>query len=1101
MSYVHLHCHTHYSLLDGANRIKPLVEKAKELKMPALAITDHGNMYGAIEFYSACKSAGIKPIIGMEAYMAPGDRRDKDAKGISEAAYHLTLLAKNHTGYRNLIKLSSEGFLSGFYYRPRIDRELLLAHKEGLIVLSGCAAGEFCTAIQEGKLEDATEIAEWYAKHFGEDYYMEIQNNGYDGQLRCFDYIRATGQGLGLPVVATSDTHYLCKEDAAAHDILLCINTGAKRRDTDRMRYEPKEYYLRAPAEMDKLFDPAEIHESVAISEKCDLEIDFKTRHFPPFIPPRGLTNDEYLRELCENGIAERYSGVVDQSVRVRLDLELSIIAKMGFSGYFLVVADFVRFAREKKIPVSARGSACGSLVSYVLGLSIVDPLRFGLLFERFLDPSRSEPPDIDIDFCSEQREAVLDYVRSKYGQDNVAAIITFSTLAARAAIRDVGRVLDIPIPTVNKVVKLIPDEFRVTIADAITKSTELRELMAQDDSVRELIQYAQKLEGTNRNVGTHAAGIVITDKPLTEYIPLAVNDGQITTQWTMGDLEKIGLLKMDFLGLRNLTVLAKTLKLIGKPIDIDNLPIDDPAVYEMISRGETQGIFQLDTDSARAIVTKMKPDQFNDIIAIAALNRPATLSQGMVDEYISVKHGEKEAEYAHPDMKQFLDSTYGVMVYQEQVMQILHAVGGIDLTQAYTCIKAISKKFPDKVQKFYSQFVDGAVARGLSVEKARQIFGLIQAFGGYGFNKSHSCAYAMIAYQTAWLKVHYPAEFMAALLDTEIETADKLAEHLEDCRRMGIQVVPPDVNHPATAFSVHEGKIVCPLTIVANVSARGAEAIRANAPFFGLCDFCERIPAGNINSKGIECLIKAGAFDSLGGTRAQYMDNLPQAVKGGERVRKDKQRGQRSLLPVSMGDPPSKVAEWPYLEKLANEKFALGFYLSGSPFAVYGEELTQYCTHTIKELEKVPGGTEVIVSGIIGGVKYNSTRFATKRNNMRMAKFSFEDQTGSVPCVIFPDDLFDQSEIVIDDHICFLIGKVDHTYEDTGLCVSRVVPIKQAARHFSRAVVVRLPKSSCFSGDIKHRIAAAKAKHPGLDVRLEAETYDGSRLLLWSKS
>lgn len=1098
MSYVHLHCHTHYSLLDGANRIKPLVAKAKELKMPALAITDHGNLYGAIEFYSACKDAGIKPIIGYEAYIAPGSRFTRDSGGISEAAYHLTLLAKNHAGYKNLIKLASLAFTEGFYYRPRIDKEALLAHKEGLIVLSGCASSEFCQLIQGGKLEEATEIAEWYAKHFGEDYYMEIMNNGYQGQLECFDYIRATGQGLGLPVVATSDTHYLCKEDAAAHDVLLCINTGARKFDTERMRYEPQEYYLRTPAEMQNLFDPAEVDESVRISEKCNLEIDFKTRHFPPYIPPRELTNEQYLRELCETGIVQRLGDSVPKTYRDRLEHELAIINKMGFAGYFLVVADFVQFARDNSIPVSARGSAAGSLVSYVLGLSNVDPIRFGLLFERFLDPSRSEPPDIDIDFCSEKRELVLQYVREKYGADRVAPIITFSTLAARAAIRDVGRVLEVDIPTVNRVIKLVPDEFRVTIQDAIDKSSELRDLMASNDQVRDLIQTAQKLEGTNRNVGTHAAGIVITDKPLTEYIPLAVNDGQVTTQWTMGDLEKIGLLKMDFLGLRNLTVLAKTLKLIGKPIDIDRLPLDDPEVYAMISRGETQGIFQLDTDSARAIVTKMKPDQFNDIIAVAALNRPATLSEGMVDQYIAVKHGEKQIEYAHPGMAQYLDYTYGVMVYQEQVMQVLHVIGGIDLTQAYTCIKAISKKFPDKVAKFYGQFVDGAVARGLTVEKAREIFGLIQAFAGYGFNKSHSCAYAMIAYQTAWLKVHYPAEFMAALLDTEIDVADKLAEHLEDCRRMGIQVIPPDINHPETEFSVLDGKIVCPLTIVRSVSANGAAAIKAGAPYEGLFDFCERIHGGAVNAKGVECLIKAGAFDSLHPNRAKYLDILPQAIREGERTRKTRSRGQKVMVPMGGGDPESNVQEWPLLEKLAHEKFALGFYLSGNPFSVY--DLGQYCTHSIKELKDVPGGTEVVVGGMIGGVKYNSTRFATKRNNMRMAKFSFEDKTGSVPCVMFPDDLYDQSEIVVDDHICYLIGKVDHTYEDTGLCVTRVVPIKQAARHFSRAIVVKLPKSSCFSGDIKQRVAAAQEKHPGLDVRLEAEAYDGSRLLLWSR-
>jgi len=1103
MPHVHLHCHTHYSLLDGASQIPPLVKRAKQLDMPALAITDHGNLYGAIEFYSECKQAGIKPIIGMEAYIAPGSRLERDAKGISEASYHLTLLAKNLTGYRNLIKLSSEAFLSGFYYRQRIDKELLLAHKEGLIVLSGCASGEFCELIRADKFDEATDLATWYAQNFGEDFYLEVMDNGWDEQLKCFDFIRDTGRHWGIPIVATSDSHYICAEDSKAHEVLLCINLGKTLSDDTRMAYTG-DYSLRATEDMEHLFEPDDLQATLDIAEKCNVEIDFKTRHFPPFVPPEDKTHEQYLRELCERGLHERYGPAAStENIRKRLECELATICKMGFAGYFLVVADFVRFARDHSIPVSARGSACGSLVAYVLGLSIVDPIQHNLLFERFLDPSRSEPPDIDIDFCCEQRDAVLDYVRSKYGDDKVASIITFSTLAARAAIRDVGRVLGIDIPKVNKVIKLIPDEFQVTLDIALQKSTELRQLIAEDPEVSKLMDLARKLEGNNRNVGTHAAGVVIADKPLTEYIPLAKNGDQITTQWTMGDIEKVGLLKMDFLGLRNLTVLAKTLKLIDKPIDIERLALDDPAVYEMISRGETQGIFQLDTDSARAIVTKMKPDQFNDIIAIAALNRPATLSEGMVDEYIAVKHGRKQASYPHPAMQPILDPTYGVMVYQEQVMQILNVVGGIELTKAYTCIKMISKKKKEEIAKYEATFLAGAVQNGLTPDVAGQMWHLIKAFGGYGFNKSHSCAYAMIAYQTAWLKVHYPVQFMAALLSTEIDVADKLAEHMDEARRMGIVIVPPDVNQAEVEFGVRGNAVVCPLTIVRSVSARGAEAIKKAGPFTGLYDFCERVPSGSVNVTGLESLIKAGAFDSLGEKRAYYMHILPEAVSASERSRKHVKRGQRALIDLSkVGDPPHVgLLEWPNLEKLANEKYAMGFYLSGNPFSHYVEDFGDYCTHKVRDLATVPGGTDVIIGGILGGVKYNSTRKPTRKGNMRMAKFTIEDQTGQVPCVMFPDNLFDQSEIVLDDHICFVQAKVDHTYEDTGLIVHMVVPIKQAAKHFSRAILLKLPKGSCFAGDIPKRIAAAEKKYPGLDVKLETTGYDGSRLFIWSKS
>jgi DNA polymerase III subunit alpha len=761
--FVHLHCHTHYSLLDGASRIPELVQRVKECGMNAVAMTDHGNLYGAIEFYKECKAAGVNPVIGYEAYVAPGSRTDREAKKRGDAGYHLTLLAKNIVGLKNLIKMSSIAFLEGYYYVPRIDKELLAAHAEGLICLSGCASAEFSEYILKDQLDEAARLAEWFARLFGKDFYVEIQNNGIEVQRLCAEGAIEVANRLGLPLVATSDAHYLRREDAPAHDVLLCINTGAKRADAKRMRYGNDDgkmidqFYVRAPEEMYSLFPGHEeaVKRSQEIANGVDIQIDFKKRHFPVFTPPGGQSAEDYLRELCIQGMHERYGPEPSQTVCDRLEHELGIICRMGFASYFLITWDFVRFALESGIPASARGSGCGAIVSYVLKLSHVDPLSYDLLFERFLDPNRAEAPDIDIDFCQDRRERVIQYVKEKYGEASVAQIATFGTLAARAAIKDVGRALDVPLERVNQLTALVPKTLHITLDASLQQSPELRHAYESDPVIREVIDIARRLEGTNRNTGTHAAGVVIANGPLMDYVPLqrVVRKGEdagskkgeavMTTQWVMGDLEKVGMLKMDFLGLRTLTLVDNCLRLIRKTrpkeewiTDIHQLPLDDQKTYELLQRGDAKGVFQFESDGIRELLKRLKPDNIRDIIACTALYRPGPLQGGMVDDFVDFKHGRKEPTYAHPIMEEFLSETYSVMVFQEQIMRMLNRLGGIELSSAYACIKAISKKKQEIIDQRKADFLRGAVERGLSPEVAQDIWDKIEVFAGYGFNK-----------------------------------------------------------------------------------------------------------------------------------------------------------------------------------------------------------------------------------------------------------------------------------------------------------------------------------------------------------------------------
>jgi len=1081
-SFVHLHCHSHYSLLDGANRIPELVEQTKKLGMNAVALTDHGNLYGAIELYHECTAAGINPIIGYEAYVAPGKRTEREARKRGDAGYHLTLLARDNTGFKNLIKMASVAFLEGYHYVPRIDKELLEAHKEGLICLSGCASGEFSELILKDQRDEALKLAEWFAQVFGENFYVEIQNNGLQIQEICADGAIDIANRKGLPLVATCDAHYLCQADAAAHDVLLCINTGKTRSDENRMRYGSDQFYVRGPDEMYRLFPNQEsaVQRSQEIADRCHIQLDFKKRHFPVYLPPEGKTPEQYLRELCRTGLHDRYGDNPTQAVLDRLEHELEIICRMGFASYFLIVSDFVRFAVDNNIPASARGSACGAIVSYVLKVSHVDPLQYDLLFERFLDPNRSEAPDIDIDFCQEQREKVIAYVRQKYGEGSVAQIATFGTLAARAAIKDVGRVLSLPLERVTQLTNMVPKTLGITLDAALGQSTELKEAYDSDPDVREVIDIARKLEGTNRNAGTHAAGVVIANGPLTDYVPLhrvirkgddaGAKSGEaiITTQWVMGDLEKIGLLKMDFLGLRTLTVLDNAVRRIekthGEKIDLYKLPLEDKATYQLLQRGDAKGVFQLESDGIRELLKRMKPDNIRDLIAIMALYRPGPLEGGMVDAYVNCKHGRIKPIYVHPVMEEVLGETYGVMVYQEQLMRILNKLGGIELSSAYACIKAISKKKKETIDQRRAEFIRGAVERGLKQETAEEIFGLIVLFGGYGFNKSHSAAYAQIGYQTAYLKTHYMPEFMAALLSSEMEDGNKrdiLVEHIDDARRLGVEVLPPSVNWSEADFTVKDGKILFGLTAIKGVGRGAAEEVgrvrNAEGHFRDIYDLCERIDLKTTPRSALERLIKAGALDCFGGHRAQLMAVLPRAIQAANERQNDRRVGQKNLFESFTDEATAsptdetmpEVPAWPEPEKLKYEKEVLDFYFSSHPLAQKEKQLRRFTSHTVEQLQTAEAGVEVTLGGMLVQVRFQNTQKA-RNGNSRYVRCKMEDFTGSIECVMWPDDLVRYKDDFRDDRICFVRGTLERRREEPSLVLSRIYSLEQATRELA---------------------------------------------------
>jgi DNA polymerase-3 subunit alpha len=1135
--FAHLHCHSHYSLLDGAASIDRLVARTAELGMNALAITDHGNLHGSLEFYASCKAAGINPVIGYEAYIAPGSRHQKDGGSQKESSYHLTLLARDKKGFANLLQLATKAYLEGFYFKPRIDRELLEEFGEGIICLSGCLSSEFSRSLigaapgQAESLREAREIAGWFQKTFGDRYFIEIQDNGLDLQRQVNEAALDLARELGVPPVATCDCHYVVREDAEAQDVLLCVNTGRVRSDPTRMRMDSSEFYLKSPEEMHAAFvgfdrDLVEgaVNRSQEIADSVAIDLELGKRHFPGFELPAGRTASDELRQLCLDGLRERYAtvpkrwadgkvpseggaGELDSAVLDRLDRELGVINTLGFASYFLIVWDFVRYARERDIPAAARGSGVGALVAYSLYLSHVCPLEYDLLFERFLDINRLEAPDIDIDFCKERRGEVIDYVKQKYGEANVAQIGTFGTLAARAAIRDVGRALGMPVPRVDAIVALVPDQLGISLEDASAPGTQLAAACDADAEVAELVSLARRIEGLARNVGTHAAAVVIADRPLVEYVPLCRVTGkeEVITQWAMGDVERAGLMKMDFLGLRYLTVVAKTLEIVeqttGRRLDPLAFPLDDAPTFATLCRGETKGIFQLESGGIRDLLQRMKPDHFLDIVAVNALYRPGPLEGGMVDEYVNVKHGRKRAEFLHAVMEDVLGETHGVMVYQEQVMRILERLGDIELSKAYTCIKAISKKKLETIAAFREQFVAGAQAKGLSKSQAADVFALIEKFAGYGFNKSHSTAYALLAWQTAYLKTHYPVEFMAALLSGDItgrnfKKKDSLVEHIEDCRRMGITVCPPDVNASMADFSVANGRILFGLSAIKGCGVQASEAIAAErekaGPYKDLHDFCGRLDPSVVNKTAIESLCKAGGLDALGGHRGQLLAAIEKAMASGASQLADKKSGQKNLFdafdepaaaaaePVPVGLPD--VPELSDLEMRSGEKEVLGYYVHSHPLAEHQALLEAICTHGTAQLGSVPAKGDVLIGGLVAALKLSNTKQPRPGStHTRYGMFDLEDMEGLVRSICWPEDFARVGEFVQADAVLLVAGSIDRRAgsEETNLIVNEAVPIAEAWRLPARAVTVKIVEGRHDAATLD-RLAALAEAHPG---------------------
>ena len=1134
--FAHLHCHSHYSLLDGASSIPKLVKRASEHGMNALALTDHGNLHGALEFYQAAKKENINPIIGYEAYIAAGSRFEKSGGGGRDSTYHLTLLCQNRTGFQNLIKMASSASLDGFYFKPRIDKELLEANSEGIICLSGCVSSEFNRALlkQSEKSEreeqkKAEDVAKWFTKVFPDRYYIEIMNNGVEIQRIALERSVETANRLGLPLVATSDCHYVDKSDSEAQDVMLCINTGRFRTDQKRMRMDGDQYFLRSPEEMYAKFPNLEdaVARSQEIADSVDIQLELGKRHFPVFTLPEDETPEGKLRDLCIEGLKDRYSddetmlkdGEFADVVTQRLDRELGVINKLGFANYFLICWDFVEQSRQRGIPTTARGSGVGAIVCFALYLSHVCPIKYGLLFERFLDENRLEAPDIDIDFCKERRGEIIRYVKDKYGEDSVAQIGTFGTLKARAAIKDVGRVLGIPLGRVNQVTGMIPDQLGIKIADALDKSEELRNTYNSDPEIQEMIDLAMKLEGLARNIGTHAAAVVIGDKPLTEYVPLGRVSGKedVITQWSMNDVEAAGLLKMDFLGLRNLTILSSATKVIkkttGKDLDLQRIPLDDKEVFALLQRGETKGVFQLESGGIRDLLQKMRPDHFRDIIATNALYRPGPLEGGMVQQYIDVKNGRKPAEYIHPVMEKVLAETHGVMVYQEQVMQILNQLGKIRLASAYTCIKAISKKKEALIAQNYEQFMSGSVEQGVSKKEAENLWQMILKFAGYGFNKSHSTAYAFLAYQTAYLKTHFPVEFMAALLtgdipDRNFTRKDSLVEHLEDCQRMNIEVVPPSVNQSDVDFAVEGDKIHFSMSAIKGCGKGAATAIVAerneNGPFKDLFDFCERVEASSCNRASIESLIKAGAMDCFEGNRAQLSAIVDRALQSGASALADKNSGQKSLfgggddedeeeLVVSLPD----ISEWEERQLLMAEKEVLGYYLTSHPLEQYKDQLARYCSHTTSKVGTTKDRDRVVMGGMVSAVKHSHVKRVRDPNSpTKYVMFDLEDIDGAIRCIQWPTEYAVQGELVQPDTIFVVQGTIDRRGGDeANLVIERIIPLEELDQSLTKGIKIRIDQMNHPDDTMKKAYEILRAYPGKADLELELALDDGFRV------
>jgi len=1110
-NFVHLHVHSHFSLLDGACKVEDLVSRAGELGMPALALTDHGNMYGSVQFYKAAEKAGIKPVIGYESYIAPGSRTSRDAEGMRDAAFHLTLLAENDAGYRNLLKLASTAFLDGFYYRPRIDKEILAEHSDGVIALSGCLKGEIPRLLLNESFDEAVAVGQHYVDILGKDnFFIELQYNGIDDQAQVLDPLCAVADKLGVGTVATNDIHYMRRDDVRAHDALLCINTGKTFEDTQRMRFQTDQFYFRTPDEMAEIFArfPNAIENTGRIAERCNARIDLSTFHFPTFTPPDGKAPEQYLRELCDAGLAEKYPNPTPE-VSERLEYELGIIRQTGYDTYFLIVWDFVRFCHDNGIPAGARGSGCSSLVGYCLGISYVDPIRYNLMFERLLHPERKEMPDFDIDLCERRRGEVIEYVREKYGSDNVAQIITFGTLKAKAAVRDVGRVMGIPLVQVDAIAKKIPGELKMTLDKALDQDPDLRKMIENDPEARELFDIARKVEGLNRHASTHAAGVVIADRPLTDYTALCrPGGGEVTTQWPMKDVAAAGLLKMDFLGLRTLTIVQDALKLIrettGEDVDLEAIPLDDQKTFDLFRNGDTNGVFQFGSSGMRAMLRELKPDKFEDLIAANALYRPAALSAGQVDEYIKRKHNPEIVTYEHPIIEECLGESYGVMATQEQVMLMVHKLAGLSMGRALTLVKAISKKNTDYIEATRRDFIDGAVANNVSKSLAERIFELIVFFGGYGFNRAHSTAYAMLAYKTAYLKAHHPVEFMAATLTCESGTIDNVVRFVDETRKMGIQVLPPSVSHSRAEFAVEDGSVRYGLGAIKGVGGKAAEAIvearEKHGQFKNFYDFCDTVDLRAVNRQVVETLIKCGAFDCTGARRAQLAIVAEAALHIGAAAQEDRERGQKSLFD-SGSDPGVEsnvlhslpdVPEWPEATLLAGERETLGLYMSSHPLASHERLLRTFSTHTTSEAAAAEDGTPVFIGGLVEGLRTTVTKSGPAAGK-KMARFVLEDLSDSVQCVMFGEDYQRDTDLIQPGRPVFLKGSVSHRTGDPSIRVNEAFKFEKALLRFTDGLVISLDKEAATEPtftEIKKILEASPGKaHVFIEVPDDGKT------------
>ena len=1098
--FVHLHLHTQYSLLDGANQISPLIRQVKEFGMPAVAITDHGNMFGAVEFYQKAQAGGVKPIIGCEAYLAPGSRLAREGHLAHNDYYHLILLAASRTGYQNLIKLVSKAYLEGFYYKPRMDKELLQQHHEGLIALSGCLSGEVPYLIGQKDMEGAIQTAGEYREIFGKDhYYLEIQANGLEHQRIANRGLVEIHKKLGIPLVGTNDCHYLKKEDARPHDVMLCLQTGKTINDPNRLRFDTDQLYVKSTEEMVAEFAelPEAVRNTCRVADQCDLNLAFNQSYLPHYQVPEGYTRESYLDRLATQGLAERLrerpSHVQTQAYELRLREELMVICSMGYAGYFLIVWDIINFARSRGIPVGpGRGSAAGSLVAYALRITDLDPLVYHLLFERFLNPERVSMPDIDMDFCMDRRSEVINYVIDKYGKDHVCQIITFGTLGAKAAIRDVGRVMEIPYAEVDRVAKLVPPQLNITLDEALAQEPRLREQTETDPKIGELMKVARSLEGLARHASTHAAGVVISQEPLTDHVPLykGAND-EVVTQYPMGDVEKIGLVKFDFLGLKTLTMVNHAVRHINEahhPLDLARLSLDDQATYALLSSGRTTGIFQLESPGMRNLLMKIKPECFEDLIAILALYRPGPLESGMVDDFIKRKRDPSKMTYDPPALEPILKDTYGVIVYQEQVMAIANRLAGFSLGQADLLRRAMGKKKPDEMEKQKAQFIQGAKKHHLSERKAEKLFDLMAHFAGYGFNKSHSAAYALVTYQTAYLKTHHPTEFMAALLTSEMGNADKMVGYFTECRDLGIRVLPPDVNQSHKNFTVVESAIRFGLAAIKNVGEGAVESIletrQSAGPFRSFLDFCHRIDLRKVNKRVLEGLIKVGAFDSTGARRAPLMAVLEQAVEEGAAVQRERERGQTSIFghgdetdaghTAFVDSPLPDLPEWDQAQTLKYERELTGFYITAHPLAQYEAAIRRFATTTMEGLSEVADGHEVKLCGIITTVK----PMVTKKGD-RMAYFQLEDLHGLVEVIAFPDLYKTASAHIVPESLVQVTGTVDRVEKGTRLKGIRIESLMELQVRAVTRINIRLSDGPDTSTrlDQLHQVLR---RHPG---------------------